>query len=124
MQEEHPRKRSFSEEQPRLGERYGLKWHGETETVGNGFLRSGRQVTALKRGVNGNGPCPEKILSCTHSKPNARSADSLVRESGSKKATQKQEAKTFHLQRSNLPIKNQKFNNLEVARSGLYGATP
>jgi len=30
-------KRSFAEELRRLVERYGLKWHEEVETVGNGF---------------------------------------------------------------------------------------
>ncbi len=40
-QEEHHRKRSFSEELRRLVERYGLQWHQEKETVENGSLRSG-----------------------------------------------------------------------------------
>ena len=37
-QAEHHRKRSFSEELRMLVERYGLKWHKEDETVGNGFM--------------------------------------------------------------------------------------
>jgi len=36
-QQEHHRKRTFAEELRRLVERYGLKWHEEVETVGNGF---------------------------------------------------------------------------------------
>ncbi len=41
QQEEHHRKRSFSEELRMFVERYGLQWHKEDETVENGFLRSG-----------------------------------------------------------------------------------
>jgi REP element-mobilizing transposase RayT len=37
QQEEHHRRRSFEEEVRRLVERYGLEWHKEDETVGNGF---------------------------------------------------------------------------------------
>ena len=40
-QPEHHRKYSFSEELRMFVERYGLKWHREDETVGNGFLRAG-----------------------------------------------------------------------------------
>ena len=40
-QEEHHRKRGFSEELRMFVERYGLKWHKEEQTVENGFLRSG-----------------------------------------------------------------------------------
>jgi hypothetical protein len=40
QQEEHHRKRSFSEELRMLVERYGLKWHKEDETVENGSMRS------------------------------------------------------------------------------------
>jgi len=40
-QEEHHRKRSFSEELRMFVERYGLKWHKEDETVENGSIRSG-----------------------------------------------------------------------------------
>lgn len=36
-QEEHHRKRSFSEEVRILVRRHELKWHEEDETVGNGF---------------------------------------------------------------------------------------
>ena len=36
-QEEHHQKRSFCDEVRILVERYGLKWHEEDETVGNGF---------------------------------------------------------------------------------------
>ena len=35
-QEQHHRKRTFSEELRRLVECYGLQWHPENETVGNG----------------------------------------------------------------------------------------
>ena len=41
QQEEHHRKRSFSEELRMLVERYGLKWHAEDETVENGCTGSG-----------------------------------------------------------------------------------
>jgi len=37
QQEAHHRKRSFTEEVRMLVQRYGLKWHPETETVENGF---------------------------------------------------------------------------------------
>ena len=37
QQEEHHRKRSFTEEVRMLVERYGLKWYPEDETVKNGF---------------------------------------------------------------------------------------
>ena len=37
-QEGHHRKRTFSEEVRMLVERYGLQWHGEDETVQNGFI--------------------------------------------------------------------------------------
>lgn len=36
QQEEHHRKRSFAEEVRALVERYGLEWHKENKTVGNG----------------------------------------------------------------------------------------
>ena len=36
-QEEHHRKRTFSEELRMLVERYGLKWREDDETVKNGF---------------------------------------------------------------------------------------
>ena len=41
QQEEHHRKRSFSEELRMFVERYRLKWHKEDETVENGSIRSG-----------------------------------------------------------------------------------
>ena len=40
QQEKHHRKRSFSEELRMFVERYGLEWHKEDETVGNGFIGS------------------------------------------------------------------------------------
>jgi len=37
-QQARHRKRSFAEALWRLVDRYGLKWHEEVETVGNGFM--------------------------------------------------------------------------------------
>ena len=57
QQEEHHRKRSFSEELRMFVERYRLKWHKEDEAVENGFIRSGPLDHPVSAGVNErNGP--------------------------------------------------------------------